>query len=154
MCRLSCTFIFTIIIAIIAILIGWNQFFPEKSVKTYSIDRKYFGSNSNNEENTEIKPFKIPYDSDVVADVIDRLRKTRFYQTHIVVNQRDVNHSTYGFPRQAAENIHQYWINHFDWKKTVEELNQFDHYQTSIDVSRTSISMDRLTTSSVLNLRV
>jgi pimeloyl-ACP methyl ester carboxylesterase len=54
-----------------------------------------------------------------------------------LIDNRNVNQSTYGFNRKTAESIREYWINKYDWKKTVQDLNTFDHYKTHIAVSST-----------------
>jgi hypothetical protein len=64
----------------------------------------------------------------------DRVRKTRFSEPQILVDNRHVNKSTYGFNRQTAESVRDYLLNTYDWKKTVQELNNFDHFKTNIAV--------------------
>ena len=66
--------------------------------------------------------------------MINRVSKTRFYEPQILVDNRNVNKSTYGFNRQTAESIRDYLMNTYDWKKTVQELNTFDHFKTNIAV--------------------
>ena len=85
-------------------------------------------------EDFSIKPFKIPFERSQVDDMINRVTKTRFYEPQILIDNRNVNKSTYGFNRQTAESIRDYLINTYDWKKTVQELNNFDHYKTNIAV--------------------
>jgi hypothetical protein len=66
--------------------------------------------------------------------MIDRVRKTRFYEPQIIVDNQNANRSTYGFNRQTAESIREYLLHTYDWKKTVQELNTLDHYKTNIAV--------------------
>lgn len=126
-----------LIVLIFAIIYGWKMFFEARRPPCYSVDVKYFGpenSASQDEEDLSIKPFKIPFDRSQVEDMIDRVRKTRFYEPQIIVDNRNVNQSTYGFNRKTAETIRNYLLNTYDWKKTVEELNQLTHFKTNIAV--------------------
>ncbi|CAF0932351.1 unnamed protein product [Adineta steineri] len=127
--------IIAVIALIFAVVYGWNYLFDARRPPCYTVDVKYFGANipsSNDVEDFSIKPFKIPFERSQVDDMIDRVRKTRFYEPQILVDNRNTNKSTYGFNRQTAESIQDYLINTYDWKKTVQELNNFDHYKTNI----------------------
>lgn len=120
-----------------ALVYGWKCLFESRRPPCYSVDVKYFGVNvpsSNDEDDFSIKPFKVPFERSQVDDVTDRLTKARFYEPTILIDHRDVNQSTYGFSRKTAESVRDYFINTFDWKKKVQELNTFDHYRTSISV--------------------
>ena len=130
-----------LLLSLLTLLIGiyWAlNFVPQqKNVKSFSFHEEYFGQTlplSKNDEDRTIRSFTVPFDRSQVDDVINRLSKTRFSPTEITIDHRHVNRSTYGFPRQTAEMIREYWINTYDWKKTVRELNEFQHYQTQIQV--------------------
>ncbi|UJR34087.1 hypothetical protein I4U23_021497 [Adineta vaga] len=127
--------VIAVIALIIALIYGWKSLFEARRSPCYSVDVKYFGSetpSSSDAEDFSIKPFKIPFERSQVDDMINRVSKTRFYEPQIMVDNRNVNKSSYGFNRQTAESIRDYLINTFDWKKTVQELNTFDHYKTNI----------------------
>ena len=129
--------VLALIALIVAVIYGWKYLFEARRPPCYTIDVKYFGPNiptPNEAEDLTIKSFQIPFDSSQVNDMIDRVRKTRFYEPQIIIDNQHVNKSTYGFHRQTAESIHQYLINTYDWKKTVQELNTFNHYKTHISV--------------------
>jgi hypothetical protein len=120
-----------------ALIYGWKYLFEARRPPCYSIDVKYFGPNipsSNEEEDFSIKPFKIPFERSQVDDLMNRISKTRFYEPQIIVDNKHVNQSTYGFNRKTAEIIRDYVLNTYDWKKTVEEFNTFNHYKTNIAV--------------------
>lgn len=119
---------------VFAVIYGWTCLFDARRPPCYSIDVKYFGASPETTEDFSIRPFKIPFDRAQVDDVIDRLRKTRFYEPQILVDNQRVNRSSYGFNRQTAESVREYFIKEFDWKKTVQELNELDHYKTTIAV--------------------
>ena len=131
-----------IVALVVALLCGYKRFFQSTSAPRYSIEAKYFGRTipaSTDQEDVTIRPFRILFDRSQVDDVVDRLRHARFSDSPMFVDNRHVNRSTYGFDRQTAESVRQYWIETFDWKKTVHELNQFDHYKTSIAVRDPSL---------------
>jgi hypothetical protein len=128
-----------ILVVIFAVLYRWKylSFFGVDDPPSYSIDIKYFGPSiplSTDAEDLSIETFKIPFERSQVEDVNDRLSKTRFYEPQILIDNRNVNQSTYGFNRKTAESIREYWINTYDWKKTVQDLNTFNHYKTRIAV--------------------
>jgi hypothetical protein len=126
-----------ILVLIFAIIYGWKCLFEARRPPCYTIDVKYFGPANSSLIDTEdfsIKPFKIPFERSQVDDMNNRLSKTRFYEPQILIDNRNINKSTYGFNRQTAESIRDYFINTYDWKKTVQELNNFDHYKTNIAV--------------------
>ena len=129
--------VFALIVLIVAVIYGWKCLFETRQPPCYTVDVKYFGPNIptlNEAEDFTIRSFQIPFDKSQVNDMIDRVGKTRFYEPQIIIDNRHVNQSTYGFNRQTAESIHQYLINTYDWKKTVQELNTFNHYKTRISV--------------------
>jgi hypothetical protein len=100
---------------------------------------KYFGSDnppSSDTEDFSIEPFKIPFERSQVDDMNNRISKTRFYESQIIIDNQYVNKSAYGFNRQTLESVRNYLINTNDWKKSVQELNNFDHYKTIIAVRK------------------
>ncbi|CAF4107722.1 unnamed protein product, partial [Rotaria sordida] len=64
--------------------------------------------------------------------MINHVSKTHFYELQIIIDGRNINKSTYGFNRQTVEGIRDYLINIYNWRKTIQELNNFDHYKTNI----------------------
>ncbi|CAF3250631.1 unnamed protein product [Rotaria socialis] len=127
--------ILAVVVLAVAIIYGWKYLFEARRPPCYSVDVKYFGLNipkSSETEDLSIKSFKIPFDRSQIDDMIDRTSKTRFYEPQILIDNQYVNKSTYGFNRQTLETIRDYLMNTYDWKKTVEELNTFDHFKTNI----------------------
>jgi hypothetical protein len=126
-----------VLVLIFAIIYGWKSLFEARRPPCYTVDVKYFGQAirpSNDTEDFSIKPFKIPFERSQVDDMIHRVRETRFYEPQILIDNQNVNGSTYGFNRQTAEIIRKYLLDTYDWKKTVQELNNLDHYKTNIAV--------------------
>jgi hypothetical protein len=129
--------IIAVLALIFAVIYGWKCLFEPRRPPCYTVDVKYFGPNIPATDDTEdfsIKPFKVPFERSQVDDMVSRVSKTRFYEPQILIDDRNVNKSTYGFNRQTAESIRDYLINTYDWKKTVQDLNEFDHYKTNIAV--------------------
>lgn len=143
-----------LVVLVVALVYGWQTLFEARTPPCYSVDVKYFGagappSSSDNEDFT-VRPFTVPFDRVQVEDMLDRVKKTRFYEPQILVDNRHVNKSTYGFNRQTAEMVREYLINTFEWKKTVQELNTFDHFKTNIAVGPFSPNRVRMASPSVL----
>ncbi|CAF3107844.1 unnamed protein product [Rotaria sp. Silwood2] len=129
--------IIAFIVLIFAAIYGWKYLFESRRPPCYTIDVKYFGLNiptSTDTEDLSIKSFTVPFDRSQIDDMINRASKTRFYEQQILIDNKYVNKSTYGFNRKTVESIRDYLINTYDWKKTVQELNTFDHYKTNIAV--------------------
>jgi len=127
--------VLAVVALIFAVIYGWKVLFEARRPPCYTIDVKYFGPENgpaSEQEDFTIKPFEIPFDRSQVDDMLDRVRKTRFYEPQILLDNRQVNKSTYGFHRQTAESVREYLLDTFDWKKTVQELNKFDNYKTNI----------------------
>ena len=129
--------VIAVLALIFAVIYGWTRLFDARRPPCYSIDVKYFGAStpaSTETEDFSIRPFKVPFDRSQVDDVIHRLRQTRFSEPQILVDHKQTNRSSYGFNRQTAESVREYFINTFDWKKTVHELNELNHFKTNIAV--------------------
>ena len=129
--------IISLSILIFALIYGWKYLFEPRRLPCYSIDVKYFGPESltsTDDEDYSIKPFKIPFDRSQVDDLVSRLKHARFSEPQIIVDGINVNRSTYGFNRETVESVRTYFIETFDWKKTVRELNELNHYKTNIAV--------------------
>ena len=126
-----------VLVLIFAVFYGWKALFEARRPPCYTVDVKYFGPGNapaDDAEDFAIKPFKVPFDRSQVEDMLDRVRKTRFYEPQILLDNENVNRSTYGFNRQTAGMVQEYLLNTYDWKKTVQELNTLDHYKTNIAV--------------------
>lgn len=129
--------ILSFLVVIFGLSYGWNSFLRSQRSPCYSIDVKNFARSSpksNDDEDSTIKPFQIPFDRLQVDDLNDRLHRTRFYQPEILRDEIHVNRSTYGFNRQTAESVRKYFMEKFDWKQIVKQLNEFEHFKTKIAV--------------------
>jgi pimeloyl-ACP methyl ester carboxylesterase len=123
------------VVLVVGLIYGWRTLFATRRPPCYTIDVKYFGREippSTDAEDLTIQPFKVPFERSQVDDVIHRVSKSRLFEPNILVDHRNTNRSTYGFDRTTIESVRDYWINTYDWKKTVQELNQLNHYKTHI----------------------
>ncbi|CAF1501133.1 unnamed protein product [Didymodactylos carnosus] len=115
-----------------AVIYGFYSLFDRRP-PCYSVDVEYFGPidrNRDMDSDVKIYPFTIPYSPAQVDDLQSRLGKTRFYQP--LNDPQNITQSQYGFNRKTAESIRDYWLNTFNWKKAVADLNEFSHYKTMI----------------------
>jgi hypothetical protein len=63
------------------------------------VDVKYFDRDilaSSDAKDFSIKPFKGPFKSSQIGDMINRISKKCFYKPQILIDDRKVNKSTYG----------------------------------------------------------
>ena len=74
-----------------------------------------------------IRPFTISVPDEVLAELQDRLERTRL---------PDQIHATgwdYGTNLAYLDELLEYWQEGFDWRVQERQLNQFDHFKTVID---------------------
>ena len=74
-----------------------------------------------------IIPFKIHVPDSVLADLKDRLGRTRF--------PGEISNSSwdYGTNLGYLKELVTYWRDRFDWRAAERRLNQFDQFTTNID---------------------
>ena len=75
----------------------------------------------------EIEPFEIHVDDRVLDDLRDRLALTRF-PDEIPGTGWD-----YGIPLGYLRELVEYWRDGYDWRAQEAQLNQLDHFRTTID---------------------
>jgi pimeloyl-ACP methyl ester carboxylesterase len=73
------------------------------------------------------EPFAVHVSDEVLADLRDRLRRTRW--------PSDFNNSDwrYGTKLEYLRELVGYWIRDFDWRRIEAQINSFSHYKTEID---------------------
>ena len=74
-----------------------------------------------------IKPFTISVDETDLADLRTRLERTRFPETETPDDWSQ------GLPLDYAKEIHDYWLNEYDWRAREAALNRFPQFLTGID---------------------
>ena len=78
-------------------------------------------------EMSEITPFTINTPEEQLTDLRNRINNTRWAE------EECVNDWSQGIPLTYVREIADYWANQYDWRKSEQYLNTFDHFQTNID---------------------
>jgi pimeloyl-ACP methyl ester carboxylesterase len=73
-----------------------------------------------------ITPFEIPWDPDVVADLLRRLRDTRW-------NDAVTSDWSYGTDRGFLQQLTRFWAHDYDWANRRSVLNDLPHFRAEID---------------------
>lgn len=76
---------------------------------------------------SEIKPLTLTADASAVADLNDRLRKTRWPE------QETVEDWSQGVPLAYTQQLADYWRTEYDWQDRLAKLAAFEHFTTEID---------------------
>lgn len=76
---------------------------------------------------SEITPFTINTPEAQLTDLRNRINNTRWAE------EECVNDWSQGIPLTYVREIADYWANQYDWRKSEQYLNTFDHFQTNID---------------------
>ena len=76
---------------------------------------------------SEITPFTINTPEAQLTDLRNRINNTRWAE------EECVNDWSQGIPLTYVREIADYWANQYDWRKSEQHLNTFDHFQTNID---------------------
>jgi pimeloyl-ACP methyl ester carboxylesterase len=74
-----------------------------------------------------IEPFTIAVDEEVLSDLRDRIKRTR-WPGHIAGSGWD-----YGADFEFLRSLVATWADEFDWRKQERELNRLAHYRANID---------------------
>ena len=75
----------------------------------------------------EINPFRIAVPDADLADLKDRLARTRWPEAECVDDW------TQGIPLSYTRELAEYWANEYDWRAREAALNRFDQFTTEID---------------------
>ena len=75
----------------------------------------------------EIRSFTIDVPDDVLVDLRDRLRRTRWPDAQVVDDW------TQGVPLAYVQDVCRYWADEYDWRSREAALNRFDQSVTEID---------------------
>ena len=75
----------------------------------------------------ELRPFRIAVPDEDLADLRERLRRTRW------PDRECVDDWTQGVPLDYARDLAAYWAQDYDWREREARLNTFDQFVTEID---------------------
>ncbi|MCH9766702.1 MAG: epoxide hydrolase 1 [Actinomycetia bacterium] len=76
---------------------------------------------------TSIHPFRIALPDDLLADLKDRLQRTRWPEAECVDDWSQ------GIPLGYTRELAEYWANEYDWRAREAALNRFDQFTADID---------------------
>nr|DBA27311.1 TPA: hypothetical protein GDO54_011473 [Pyxicephalus adspersus] len=79
------------------------------------------------DDNEEIRPFKIETSEEELNDLFNRIDQTRYTEP------LEGSRFNYGFNSTHLQKVVSYWRNKFDWKKQLEYINQYPHFKTKIE---------------------
>src|ERR1019366_2960829 len=74
-----------------------------------------------------IEPFQVRVDDSVLADLHERLVRTRF------PDQIEGTGWEYGIPVDYLRELVEYWSDQYDWRAHEARLNEWAHFRSSID---------------------
>jgi epoxide hydrolase len=74
-----------------------------------------------------VTPFRIDVTDADLADLRDRLRRTRWPE------RETVDDWSQGIPRAYVQDLCRYWADGYDWRAREARLNGFSQYRTEID---------------------
>jgi pimeloyl-ACP methyl ester carboxylesterase len=74
-----------------------------------------------------IRPFRIAVPEDELADLRERLNRTRWPERECAADWSQ------GIPRDYTRELAGYWANEYDWRAREARLNSFDQFVTEID---------------------
>jgi hypothetical protein len=78
-------------------------------------------------EKTPIRPFRIAVPEAELADLRDRLQRTRWPDRECVPDWSQ------GIPLDYVQELARYWADDYDWRAREARLNTFDQFVTEID---------------------
>ncbi|XP_022088742.1 epoxide hydrolase 1-like [Acanthaster planci] len=85
------------------------------------------GDKPKKEEDTSVKRFNIRFPDADLADLKERLRRTRWFESV------EGTKFHFGIKPEYMKKIVDYWLNKYDWRKKEQELNQYQSYKTKIE---------------------
>ncbi|KAM4771826.1 epoxide hydrolase 1 isoform 1-T2 [Rhinophrynus dorsalis] len=116
---------------VVALLIGAfiYQFFFRKKEETLPMGDGWWGPGHrpDNEDDVEIRPFKIETSEEELNDLFERIDQTRFTEP------LEGSRFNYGFNSIHLRKVVSYWRNTFNWRKQLDILNKYPHFKTKIE---------------------
>jgi epoxide hydrolase len=76
---------------------------------------------------SDIRPFQIEIPDAALADLHERLARTRFPE------KETPDDWSQGVPLAYMQEIHAYWLNQYDWRRAERQINAFPQFMTAID---------------------
>src|SRR5580698_9727389 len=79
---------------------------------------------------TDLEPFVVDVPKDVLADLTQRLRRTRFPDDIEGIGWQQ------GMPLDRLREIVRYWLDDYDWRFHEARLNRYEQFITTVDGQR------------------
>ena len=126
-CPACLTVIWTFITGLVVALVHKITKKSSKPTVDPALLRDHYWSNEPDRTDQTVRDFKIDTSDDVLNDLKDRLSKGRIF------NSLPGTNFTYGMRSETLQDIVNYWLNDFDWRRVESELNQLPHFKTTIE---------------------
>ena len=75
----------------------------------------------------DIQPYKIHVSDEILGDLHERLKRTRWPEKELVEDWSQ------GIPLGYVQEMCDYWLHTYNWRQRETELNRFDQFVTTID---------------------
>ena len=75
----------------------------------------------------DIQPYKIHVSDEILSDLHERLKRTRWPEKELVEDWSQ------GIPLGYVQEMCDYWLHTYNWRQRETELNRFDQFVTTID---------------------
>ena len=75
----------------------------------------------------DIQPYKIHVSDEILSDLHERLKRTRWPEKELVEDWSQ------GIPLGYVQEMCEYWLHTYNWRQRETELNRFDQFVTTID---------------------
>jgi pimeloyl-ACP methyl ester carboxylesterase len=79
------------------------------------------------EVSAEIRPFRVQFSDEALADMKRRVEATRWPEREIVPDQSQ------GVQLATIQKLASYWAKNYDWRKAEAKLNSYPQFKTNID---------------------
>ncbi|NWI13392.1 HYEP hydrolase, partial [Crypturellus soui] len=107
-------------------LVCWLM--SRRKIKTLEMGDGWWGAGEKKlKEDERIRPFRIETSDKEIQDLHRRLDQARY------APPLEGAAFHYGFNSDYLQKVVAYWRNQFDWRKQVEILNKYPHFQTTIE---------------------
>ncbi|MEC9112740.1 MAG: epoxide hydrolase N-terminal domain-containing protein, partial [Actinomycetota bacterium] len=74
-----------------------------------------------------MQPYKIHVSDEILGDLHERLKRTRWPEKELVEDWSQ------GIPLGYVQEMCDYWLHTYNWRQRETELNRFDQFVTTID---------------------
>ena len=109
------------------VTLNGSNHMPEMNRVDTNVDMPLRTPATRTAEDTSIRPFRVHFSDEALADMKRRIKATRYPPREIVSDQSQ------GVQLATIQKLADYWANNYDWRKTEAKLNSYPNFITSID---------------------